>query len=236
MSHKSRKLNYDEMIININKKKELLYNAQNAFQELTDYSDNVVVYYNETIYKDKKKAIEIEKQLLTNHKKNTIHFHKPLFHVLSSDIISCLTTIDYTCDIVEQTMLEKVTIKGVNMDALIADLNKNGMQVNKLLDEMEKHNLNLDEIQDYLIKNHIDVAKVMIILNRHDVTMARLLQNSYIRNMIKQSSYAWFCGDDKMTEKPSTKKKVTKRLVCYAIYKIKPELIVLSMNWNTVKI
>jgi hypothetical protein len=233
----SKKTNYEDMIININKKKQQEYNSCSSFQELTDYSDNVVIYHNNIVYKDKKKAIEVEKHYLTNHRKNTVHFHKPIFNTIYSDIISCLTTIDYyTNDKEEKTILERVTIKGVNMDELIADLNKNGVNVTKLLEEIDKHNFNVDQVQDYLEKQHVSVVTIMLVLNRNKVTIDKLLQNQYIKNMIKQSSYAWFCGDDKNVDTKSTSKKVTKRVICYAIYKLKPEPIVISINWNQVKI
>lgn len=62
-THKSHKsLNYEESIMNINKKKEHLYNNHEQPQNLTEYSDHVVVYThlnldkNQTnVYQDKKK-------------------------------------------------------------------------------------------------------------------------------------------------------------------------------------
>lgn len=241
MSHKSHKVNYEEFIININKKRENLYNTYSSYQELIDYHDTVIVYNNlnePVIHKEKKKALDIDKHLFTNTKKYTIHIHKPTLITIDKDLIGCLTTIDYYNQTHhEQTILEKVTIKGVNMDVLIDDLNKNGIHVTKLLTEIEKHQFNLDQIYDYLNKNNIDIPKIMIILNNNQVTMTKLLQNSYIRNMIKQSSYSWFCDDkNSNVDKKITSKKLIKKITCYAIYKLKPDPVIISINWNNIKI
>ena len=240
---KSRKNNYEDYIMNINKKKENLYNTYSQPQEVTDYNDQVIVYINltnePTIYKDFKKAFEIEKQLFTNHKKNSIYFHKPSFYVIDKDLIGCLTIIDFfTNSEQEQTILEKVTIKGVNMDALIVDLNKNGIDVSKLLHEIEKSQFNLDQIYDYLIKNNIDIAKTMKILNQHKATIPKILQNPYIREGIKHSSFAFFCSEDKNIEqiKKTTSKKIYKKVHCYAIYKLLSTPTVISINWTNIKI
>ena len=133
-------------------------------------------------------------------------------------------------------MLEKMTIKGVDMDALIADLNKNSFDVTKLLNEIEKHQFNLDQIYDYLTKNNIDLTKTMNILDRHKATIPKLLQNPYIRNMIKQSSFAFFCGDDKNVEIKKSSKKVYKKVNCYAIYKLSHTPTIISINWTNIKI
>src|SRR5437879_5276605 len=140
MNKNNKVLNYEETIININKKRELLYNNNEVPQNLIDYNDQIVIYTN-----------------------------------------------------------------------LNLDKNNEEIYNNKLLININKYNFNLDQIQDYMTKNNIDIAKVMIILNRNEVTMVKLLKNSYIRNMIKQSSYSWFCGDD--DKSMECHKKSTKKLI-----------------------
>src|SRR5438445_13638114 len=102
MNKNNKVLNYEETIININKKRELLYNNNEVPQNLIDYHDQIVIYTNlnldkneAAIYHDKKKAIDIDKLLFTNSKKQTIHIHKPTLTVIDHHIISCLTTIDF---------------------------------------------------------------------------------------------------------------------------------------------
>lgn len=234
------KMNYEELIIKHNKKIEQLYNTYKPF-EPSNYNDNVIVYSNLNkhegiLYNDKKKAIEIEKSLYTNTKKNNIYIHKPIFHVIDKHIISCLTYIEYyiTNPGDELSVLEKLTIEGVNMDKLIKELKNNKIDVDNLLKEIERVNFNLDNILEYMKINNIEITKMLLILNKNGMTMENAKKNKYIVNMLKQSAmYSWFCQDmDDSLDNKKNSKKIIKKISVYSIYKVSNEPTIISINWT----
>jgi hypothetical protein len=207
------------------------------------YNDNVVIYTSFDkceLIQNKKKGMEIEKKIYTNTDKNhSIKISTPTF--IGSDHLLC---VQYQIDFHEsissdmQQMIQKLTIKDVNMDQLISDLNQNGINVNNLLIEFNKNGKNLDSLLAYLDAEKISLTNIMTILYRNNVTINGLVQNDFIHTLIKQSpTYAWFLNGKelpKKTVKAEIKScKCVKKIHVYAMYKIRhDEYSLININWT----
>jgi hypothetical protein len=222
------------------KKRELEYNqmAHISSTELNKlYHENSVVYIHmdgKTTLGDKKKAMEMEKKIYTNHDKNkNIKISQPTFYQLDN-LLAITYQINYhDCINNElQQMIQKLTIKDVDMNALMKDLNDSGINVNNLLQEFNKHGKNLDSLLEYLNKQNIGLTNIMNILYRNNVTINGLIQNEFIHDLIKQSpTYAWFLNGKelpKATKEVKIEHKATNKINVYAIYK---DDLVVNINW-----
>ncbi len=226
--HKHKHKHTTQQLVSLIKKRE-------TCNEPFNYSDNVIVYVNlnnETnIYNNCKKAVEIEKQIINN--KYNISIDEPIINNINKHLISCMYNITFNSKDVytKEILIKKFTIKDVNMHKLIDDLNKHHVNVDDLLNEMIKSNLNLDLLIMYFSKNNIDIAKVMSILNRNGVTVTNLLENKFISDMVKTSSFAWICGG--VEDKIENKNKHVKKINVYAIYD--ENFNIININWNSIK-
>lgn len=205
----------------------------------SNYHSNVVVFVNADrvdLVKGAKKAIEVEKQMYGdfNAAPTKIEFHK-----ISHSAVGCSYVIDFFDTKVSENLIDKFRIKNVDMDKLIHDLNTNGINVNKLLNELSKNNYNLDNITAYFAKNNIDLATLMIVIDRNGVNVNNIVENPFICNMIKKSSYAWFLKDKKVSTASldDNTKTLAKRLNVYAIYHIADEanITITSIQWTLIK-
>lgn len=223
MSHSS----YVDIITNGIKKKE------NGSRHAYSYSENVVVLdYNNVVHKGAKRAQEIEHKIFNKYE---CAFGKIVFNKINSKLVSCTYTIDFfEPSGIPSNLIERFTIKGVDMNKLIDDFNANGIDVNKLLEDFNKHNFSLNYIMEYLTKNNIEVSKIMTILYRNGATMTNLIKNPSINAMIKESSYAWFLKDQNVSV---DNKKLTKRVNVFSVYNIKDEknMNIQSIYWSLIK-
>lgn len=234
-------------IIGYLKKREQEYN-QIAHISTTEihkfYHENIVVCTfmdkKYTSYQNKKKAIEIEKKTYTNtDKQKNIKISSPVFYELCDGLLGVEYQIVH-CDNMNtelQSMIEKLTIKDVDMNKLINDLNENGINVNNLLQEFTKHGRNLDSLLEYLNNQKINPTTIMNILYKNGVTINALTQNEFIHDLIKQSpTYSWFLNGKELP-KASKHEKIEKhvnKINVYAIYKIKhDDAIIVNINWTT---
>ncbi len=228
-----------QKIVSILNKHELYYNSKKPIHTFK-YDDQVVILSDNVVIVDKKKAVEMEKELFTNTNDYNIKISKPNFYQ-NDNIISCdyyITYFEVLKDEV-QKILQKVAIKDVDMNALIDDLNKNGINVNQILMELQKHGKNLAPILDYLCKQNIDLTKLMTILFRNNITIPNLLKNPYIYDLLKQSpTYSWVIGkNEKPTSTsssiPISDKKFIKKIHVYTIFKLKnDDLFILNINYT----
>jgi hypothetical protein len=210
-------------------------------KEPFNYNNDVVIYSNVSgearCYNSVSKAIEIEKYVFGNNK-YTFTINKPTFYTISEYVVSCYYTIDYYSKDIKiddkASLISKFTIKDVNMEKLLSDLNKSGMDVDRLLKEFMKPGCNLDHIVEYFKKHNIEITSVMLILNKNGVTIANLLKNEFVYDVIKSSSYAWMCGGNERP--PGSKKTTVKKISAYVIYNIKKNDEIISINWSTYKI
>lgn len=246
-NHKDdKKQDYKNIITSLIKKREHDYNHMSSVSssELNKlYSSNVIVYSNldkELVIGDKKKAMEIEKKIFTNNSKNhsikishlTIHeeqhFVTVSFKIYFNEV--------YSNEL--QQMIQKLTIKDVNMEELMNDLNQNGVNVHNLLTEFNKNGKKLDSLLEYLNRENIGLSNIMTILYRNNVTINGLIQNEFIHDLIKQSpTYAWFLqGKELPAKAPKSDVKTNKilnKIHVYAIYKVrKDEVSLININWN----
>jgi hypothetical protein len=226
MSNKKAREKYVDIITSSIKKKN------------NNYYQNVVVFVNADkvdMVKGVKKAMEVEKHITSNDMKGEIN--KIEFHKISHHIVGCSYVIDFFDTKVAENLIDKFRIKNVDMNKLIDDLNNNGINVNKLLNELSKNNL--DNITAYFTKNNIDLANVMVIIDRNGVNLNNIIENPFIYNMIKKSSYAWFLKDKKTSTASldDNTKTLAKRLHVYAIYNISDEsnIHITSIQWTLIK-
>lgn len=228
MSNKKARDKYVDIITSSIKKKN------------NNYHQNVVIFVNADrvdLVKGVKKAIEVEKHITGGDIKGEIN--KIEFHKISHHYVGCSYVIDFFDTKVAENLIDKFRIKNVDMDKLIDDLNNNGINVNKLLNELSKNNYNLDNITAYFSKNNIDLANLMIIIDRNGVNVNNIIENPFICNMIKKSSYAWFLKDKKISTASldDNTKTLAKRLHVYAIYNISDEsnIHITSIQWTLIK-
>lgn len=204
------------------------------------YHPNVVVFVHTDrvdLVKGVKKAVDIEKSIIGGDIKGDIG--KIEFQKISHHYVGCSYVIDFFDTKVAENLIDKFRIKNVDMDKLIDDLNNNGINVNKLLNELSKNNYNLDNITAYFTKNNIDLANLMLIIDRHGVNVNNIIENPFICNMIKKSSYAWFLKDKKISTASleDNTKTLAKRIHVYAIYNISDEnnIFITSIQWTLIK-
>lgn len=207
------------------------------------YHENVVVCTfvdkKYTSIQNKKKAIEIEKKTYTNtDKQKNIKISAPIFYELTDGLLGVEYQITHYDNINNdlQSMIEKLTIKDVDMTKLISDLNDNGVNVNNLLKEFTKHGKNLDSLLEYLNNQKINPTTIMNILYKNGVTINALTQNEFIHDLIKQSpTYSWFLNGKELPKSKHEKvEKHVNKMNVYAIYKIKhDDVIIVNINWTT---
>lgn len=183
-------------IMELLKKKESDFNHQHEvdIHELSKlYKDDSIVFITKnggcTTIKDKKKAIDVERKLLTPNKLRTVKITLSDCIALTSVCVSCHYKIEYfeTMKPEVYKLLKKLSFKDIDMDALIADLNQHGFNVNDMLTELVKNEKNISALRDYF--NKFDISSLLVILHRHGVGVQHLLQNHYINDLIKQSPY-----------------------------------------------
>jgi len=251
--HNEKNKKIKSMIINHLKKREQEYNQMthiSTTEMIKFYHDDVIVYYfldkKYALYQNKKKAIEIEKKIYSNtDKTKNIKISDPIIFDLGDNIFGVeyqINHYDIICNNELQHMIQKLTIKDVDMNKLMNDLNENGINVNNLLQEFNKHGKNLDNLLEYLNNQKISPTTIMNILYKNGVTINALVQNEFIHDLIKQSpTYSWFLNGKELPK--STKheakhdvkdKQSTNKINVYAIYKCKhEEYSIININWTT---
>jgi len=230
------------------KKREQDFN-KSAHISLTEmkkiYHDNVTVYTHflksdPIIINDKLKACEIEKGIYTNQNKHHMKISHPIVHMINEYLMSVEYTLNITDNLNSELtqMIQKLTIKDVNMDNLMLDLNQNGINVNNLLNEFNKNGKSLDHLLGYLESQKISLTTIMSILYKNNVTINGLVANEFIHNLIKQSpTYSWFLSGKELPIKSTkqdvkTQNKKINKIHVYTIYKIKhEEYSIISINW-----
>lgn len=200
-------------------------------KKTNNYHVNAVGYVNIDkleLLKGSKKIIEFEKTIQGD-------IGKIEFNRISSHYVGCSYTITIYDTKVSDNLIDKFRIKNVDMDKLIDDLNNNGIHVNKLLNELTKNNFNLDNITEYFSKNNIELTNLMMIINRHGVNLTNIIENPFIYNMIKKSSYAWFLQDKKISSDDN--KLSSKKIHIYTIYNIVDDsnIHITTIQWTLIK-
>lgn len=214
------KPNYTDLISKSIKKKE----AKGVFH----YNENVVVLdTHNVIHTGIRKALDVEKKVFDSH----FTMNKPVFNKISSKYVSCTYTIDFYD--VSSNLIERFTIKGVDMKKLIDDFSKNNIDIHKCLADFDKHQFELKYIMDYFTKNNLEITTLMSILYRNGATMSNLLANPSIYDIIKNSEYKWLLKENNA----NAEKKITKRINVFSVYNIHDEknINIHSIYWTLIK-
>ena len=229
------------------KKKEHHYNHQTLSTDYKHYTDNSIIYVNTkkcAVYtNDIQKAIDIEKKYLTNQiKTKSIKITSIKHYVIADHIISCHYQIQYYEPMKPEIyqMLQKLTFKDVNMDALVADLYENHYDVNQLLTELYKNNKDMEKLMAYF--GTIDVTTLLSMAQKHGITLKKMCEHPFVNEMIKQSPYSgWFVNfrdvkpqDVNVGNIKVTNKRLVRTMDNYCIFNTK-DMTVLSINWNTLQ-
>jgi hypothetical protein len=187
-----------------------------VFQQMTSKLPTIVTHTDD--------AHKISSNLFSNkhHKTMKMEFIKTFS--LSDHLGSCHLKLQIgQCD--PQTILEKITIKGVDMNKLMRSMNKQNIKTKEILDLLEV-NPSLDALLKYFESNHIDYMSLINIMFKHNVTVDNLLSNPFIFGIIEQSSnYKWILSMATAPVKPSIS---AKSIEIYMIFKIKQDQIIIS--------
>lgn len=258
-SRMSDQTNLESKLYKLLNKKEYHYNHCHNLSShdiSKSYHDNVNVYIylnkklkEPILYQDKKKAVEIEKKLLFNsHANRLIKLNEVVINNISDHCLSCSYVICYYETTTPETteLLKKLTIKDVDMEALIKDLNKSGINTNDLLQEMQKSNCDINHMTSYLDQQKISIMSMMTVLYRNGATIPHLIQNDFIHDMIRQSpNYKWFLNglsnnipkgeplDPKVYEfADQIQERLVRKIHVSVVYKIKRnEFYVMDIKW-----
>lgn len=193
------------------------------------YSGDVVVLDTHNVINTGiKKALEVEKKIFDGFSCN---IHKPVYNKMTSKYISCTYTIDFYE--LNTNLIERFTIKGVDMKKLIDDFSKNNIDIHKCLADFDKHQFELKYIMDYFAKNNIEITALMSIMYKNGATMGNLLANPSIYDIIKNSEYKWLLKENNA----SAEKKIIKRINVFSIYNIQDEknIHIHSIYWTLIK-
>jgi len=240
--------NVKNKMMDIIKKQEYDYNHQTPLSP-TDigryYHDNVVVFANDehrtlTSTQDKKRAIDMHKKYLVNTSTRSMKTTVQSCHVIDH-LVTCQYTIAYYEPMKKEVyqLLQKLSFKTINIDALIDDLYQNGFNVNQLLVDLLKYN-KTQPVPDSFTK--LDVANLLVIMYRHNVTAKMILENPYVHDLIKDSPGAAIIFNFQNMKPQATglgntkvsDRRLIKTLHVYAVFyyhKHKDELTIINMHW-----
>lgn len=202
-------------------------------EKVSKYHNDVLVYYKE-FYQNKQKAIDIEQTMLNT--KWKLKISDPVFYSVNHQLLVHYTYYYYELLKPElQVLLNKLTLPKVDMEVLIDDLNEY-MNVEQLLIELHKHGNNITPIMDYFSRHKIEISRIMSILYNHKITVQHLLQNPYIRELIKNSpNCSWLIGSQQVTQPEivykNYGKKLVKKINVQAMYNVSDESII-YIHWG----
>lgn len=215
------KTTYTDLITKSIKKKE----SKGIFHYGVDV---IVLDTSNVIHNGIRKALDVEKKIF-----EASHFtmNKPVFNKISSKYVSCVYTIDFYE--LPSNLIERFTIKGVDMKKLIEDLGKSNIDVNKCLADFDKHHYDLKYIMDYFTKNNMEITSLLSIMYKNGATMGNILANPSIYNIIKNSEYKWMLKENNV----NAEKKITKRMNVFSVYNIQDEknINIQSIYWTLIK-
>lgn len=215
------KSTYTDLISKSIKKKET--------RGIYHYNENVVVLdTHNVVHTGIRKALDVEKKLFDG---SQIGVNKPVFNKINSKHVACTYIIDFFD--VPANLIERFTIKGVNMTKLIDDFSKNNIDINKWLADFDKHQFDLKYIMEYFTKNNLEITTLMSILYKNGATMSNLLANPSIYDIIKNSEYKWLLKENNA----NAEKKISKRMNVFSIYNVQDEknINIHSIYWTLIK-
>lgn len=204
-----------------------------------NYIENVVIYQQLTsqlpkVITNTHDAHKLHVMLFVNKHHKVLKMSNVDYHPLTSHLGCCHFQLIFEH---KESILQKITIKDVDMDKLMKDLNKNNIKVNEILKVIESNPDKLDPLLEYLKKANISITSVLTILFRNNVTVGNLLSNPFIFNLIKQSKdYSWILSSYTHEPPSITCKSVAahRTVQVYMIWKLKhdKQIALLNLNYN----